>query len=203
MKRIFVFLLAAGGLVAAALPAAAVPVSGNITFGGTFIPTVGGVDTFNLTSATGFDFAPTGAGGVLPVNGTNGLLAVFAGTVGTVTDFAFSPFTPITDFYTVTSGAETLTFDLDSITVENQTATFLSLTGFGVLNMTGFDATPGVFNLTGTTSGINDPTAIFAFSAGSSDPPGAVPEPASGAILGFGILGMTGMYWRRRKNNGA
>jgi hypothetical protein len=201
MRSIFIFLLAAGGLAAAALPASATPITGNITFGGTFIPTVGGVDSANLATATGFDFAPTGPGGVLPVNGTNGNLATFAGATGTITDFTFTPFSPIVDFYTVVSGGETLTFDLESITIEDQTPTFLSMSGTGILNLTGFDPTAGVFNLTGTMSG-NDPTVIFAFSAGSNNV-AAVPEPASGAILGFGMLGLTGMYWRRRKNNGA
>jgi hypothetical protein len=199
MKQIYSLALAAGLLAAAALPAAADPISGNITFGGTFIPTAGGSDTTNLATATGFDFAPIlPSGSNMIVNGANGDLAGFLLAVGTVTNFTFAPFSPVADLYSVTGGGETLTFDLASITVEDQTPTFLSLSGVGTMDLTGYDPTAGIINLTGTMSGL-DPTVIFAFSAGSNN---TVPEPASMAILGAGLLGLTVMY-RRRRNNGA
>jgi hypothetical protein len=81
---------------------------------------------------------------------------------------------------------------LTSVGVVMQNATTLQLSGQGVFNWagTGYSPTPGTFGFKGTGSG-----DTFSFSATQ------VPEPATLALLGAGLLAFAGTLSRRRRRN--
>jgi len=71
-------------------------------------------------------------------------------------------------------------------------ATCLSFTGMGFFTATGFDQTPGTFTF--TTQETNGQTSTT-FSASAISSP--IPEPASLALVGSGLLGAVGLIRRR------
>ena len=150
---------------------------GGFSITGNFLPTIGSPSEItSLGLATGIDFinlfgsAPTpGTAGTFLVNSATGSLAGLVGSLGTIQDFSFAdpsafPSTPLGGFESVGG----LTFDLMNIAVGMQTASVLTLEGWGVFHMAGFDDTAGTFVLTANGLGNS-----FSFSASK-----AVPEPA-------------------------
>jgi hypothetical protein len=130
----------------------------------------------------------------------NGDLAAFANqSGGTIKDLSFTPFSPVDDFYTITVGGMTLSFNLMDIEVVSQNATFLTLVGTGLMHLTGFDPTEGMWNFSGESSNGASPTATFSWSAAASARPSEtlVPEPGAIALLGLGFLGV-GLLRRRK-----
>ena len=153
--------------------ALAVHIDGAITMSGDFAPTGGtGAD---LSDATGMDFL----GDDFQVDGVTGDLATFVsvGDVGFYQDFTFSPLAAPVDPLWAVGGFE---FALGAVSVDFQNATFIILSGTGIISGNGFDPTTGTWNLTGNNSGM-----LFNFSAGSL----AVPEPGSLSLLGLGLIG--------------
>ena len=74
------------------------------------------------------------------------------------------------------------TFDLMSATVVDQTATFLNITGTGILSGNGFDPTEGAWAFTSQNAGGNH--IFFSFSANAA----TVPDGGSAvALLGMGL----------------
>jgi hypothetical protein len=89
------------------------------------------------------------------------------------------------------------TFTLTSVgpaSVQTQNGiSMLTFTGHGYFSMNGFTNTAGTFGFTGNGAG-----GTFSFSA--SNLATAVPEPASAALFGTGLVMLFGLRNRRRKN---
>ena len=205
MRFVSVMLAACATLSPAAAIAASV--TGKISFSG-YDQAVGSTSVVN---ATGLNFANSSGSAVTGSFGTlNGYAAAqgsFAalgacGSItpgcGTIQDIAnFNSSTPISGFLSLTTGGPVVSFDLTNITDINRVASTgaLFLTGRGVINFSGYDATPGTFTL--NTQGSNIVSFSGSIIADAVTPP-AVPEPATWAmmILGMGAVGVT----MRRRN---
>ena len=188
--------------------AEASPITGGFSIVGNFKP-VNGVTgaVSSLGAATGLDFlalfgttsTPGTPGGVLVTQAT-GSLAALTGSMGTIRDFSFAGAgstnfpnlsVPLVNFQSLGG----LTFTLTSIAIQGaQTNSTLSLLGQGILSMAGYTNTTGSFVFTGNGAG-----GTFSFS--SSQAGAQVPEPASLALLGGGLLVCAAVLGRRRRTS--
>lgn len=186
--------------------AEAAPITGGFSILGNFLPVNGqtGAAT-TLGAATGIDFLSL-FGGSTPSPGTAGTVFVnqgsgsFTGMQGsfgmTVTDFSFAgpgsasfPILPVALF--ALPSFNNFTFTLNSVSVGTQNNGTLSLLGQGIFGMTGYSNTAGTFNFTA-----NGAQGTFSFSASNGV---QVPEPASLALLGGGLLVCAAVLGRRRR----
>lgn len=196
MRRITTLMAALAMLAVTSMGALAAPMlNGTIGFTGAFEAENSSGNNVRFPLATQIDFSPQGGGnGIFSVNAfsTSGNFTIFNGQIGSIQDFVFAPFSgPIANFYTVNG----LSFDLSSVAIDTQNNNTLAITGSGTLKLAGFDPTPGSFNFSGQTDGVNR-VGVFTFSAGSAAMP--VPEPASLALFGTALLGL-GMLRRARR----
>jgi hypothetical protein len=180
-------------LFAISLQVNAIPISGEIGMGGSFIAVDSSWVETGTASATGVDFDPN----LFIVGNATGDFAG-VGLFGSITDFQFDPslgvndgfggvaaVTSITDFWTIDS----FSFELTSVSrgFTNDPDSFLVLEGTGIISssVSGLDATLGTWVFTGNTTG----GGSFSWSAGSA---AQVPEPGVLALLGIGLIGFAG-----------
>jgi hypothetical protein len=164
----------------AALPASASFVLGDLTIAGDFVP-IGG-DT--LADATGIDFL----GDDIVVHAASDDFAahgITAGDQGTIFDFEFGTSEATFDLWSIAG----FTFHSNPARTVFQNSYVLILRGSGTVTGNGFLETAGHWNLTANRAG-----TLFNFSAGTS-----VPEPASVALLGIGLLGFGVSRLRRAR----
>jgi hypothetical protein len=165
--------------------AEAVPITGDISFGGTLMPNL------DLESTTVVDFNPQAA---LVTSVAGGLdSTVNVGSSATFKDFQFNPFVPSNPLWTVGG----FSFNLTSVAIAAQTPVTLGLTGAGEVVGNGFDPTPYVWSFSADKSTVGG-RSVVAFSATNLNDVAAIPEPSSLLLLGSGLIGLA---WLRRKRN--
>jgi VPDSG-CTERM motif len=189
-KTILAFL--ATGLLSCALfsqQAQASAIQGNINFAGAVA-----FDTNSLATATRvvtwFDSNGNPGFSSVQAGGTGDFAGILAGTQATMAQpWIFNPSTPTPGLWSVGG----FTFDLLTSTVVTQNATFLNISGTGIVSGNGFDPTAMEWSFTAQSAGGRTRT-IFSFSANGV----AVPDGGSTvALLG---LALTGIEVLRRKS---
>ena len=156
-------------------------IEGNIGFGGSVIPLDDSNVATTLDDAVSLDFMA----GVVTLSTLDfATHAPAFGTPAIFTDFTFAPFSgPIAPLWT----AGGFSFTLNTININTQNASTLSLVGTGLVSGNGFEVTEGTFNFSANPAG-----SAFVFSAGTG-----IPLPGTLALFGLGLLGF-GLF---RKSN--
>jgi hypothetical protein len=179
------------GLLSCALfsqQAEAVQVTGNINFAGSVQ-----YDTQSLATATQvttwFDVAHNASFSNVTGGATGDFAVIAPGTQAAMAQpWIFNPSTATPALWSVAG----FTFDLTSSTIENQTATDLTISGTGIVSGNGFDPTPMNWMFTSQNAGGQN-MQEFSFSGNSNSVPDGGPTVA---LLG---LGLTGVWMIRRK----
>jgi len=156
--------------------AQATPITGMLNIGGTAT-----FDTTSLATAHSATFSDA-----IVLGGNTGDFAGFAiGTPVVMASYTFDPSTITNGLWSVNG----FTFNLLSSTVVTRSATFLSVSGTGIITgPAGFDATPGVWAFTSQNAS-GRPHSTFSFSANTEG--AAVPDGGMTlGLLGAGLMGL-------------
>ena len=176
LSKTLLAIVAAAAGIGLLSSAQATPITGILNIAGT-----ANFNTSSLTTASSATFSD-----VLVLGGNTGDFAGFAvGTPVVMASYTFDPSTITNGLWSVNG----FTFNLLSSTVEMRSATFLSVSGTGIITgPAGFDATPGTWAFTSQNSG-GHPHDTFSFSANTEG--GAVPDSGMTlALLGAGLMGL-------------
>ena len=188
MKLIKTFMTGLAAMVIAggfALSAQANPITGLLNIGGT-----ANFNTPSLATTTGATFSD-----VLVLGGNTGDFAGFAvGTPVVMASYTFDPSTITNGLWSVNG----FTFNLLTSTVVSRSATFLQVSGTGIITgPPGFDPTPGewAFSSQNAKGGPHD---TFSFAANTEA--GAVPDGGMTLVLlGAGLMGLAAFRAKFRK----
>lgn len=168
MKNITKFLAVGAVALGLSSQAMAVPIVGSVSIGAAVGTTVS-VDTTANTVA----FSPQNATNAQLTVGTLDF-SVVQGAIGNYQNFTYSPLTVSNPIWSFTSGANTATFSLSSISFIDESAAGVVLRGTGTATLTGKDASLGSWSFSADNSG----TAFFAWSSTAT-----VPDGGSTALL--------------------
>ena len=177
-------------LWAAPLTASAVPIVGEITFSGDFVPIDGNGMPTGLADATGLDFKDDD----FVVNeSTEDFLAagIVAGAIGFIQDFQFDPLNPAPVSPLWTIGGFQFSLEIVDVVFQMPGLNYLILEGLGTLSGAGFSDTSGTWSLTANGAGI-----LYNFAAGSVAEV-YVPEPGTLGLFAIGLFALA--FMRRRQ----
>ena len=167
--------------------AQAAAIEGNINLAGAVRFNTNSLATASSV-VTWFDSFNNAGFSTVQAGGTSNFAGILAGSQATMAQWAFNPSTPTPGLWSVGG----FTFDLLSSTIVTQNASFLLVTGIGIVSGNGFDPTSMEWSFTTQSAGGNTRT-VFSFSANGV----AVPDGGSAvALLG---LALTGIEVLRRK----
>jgi hypothetical protein len=102
------------------------------------------------------------------------------------------------DFWTISSGGVTYSYNLFSSVIDVQNANQLNLQGTGIASIDGFEDTDSIWFLSATAGGDRATFTLSTLVPPDYQPPSAIPEPATMMLFGLGLLGLAGLG--RKKN---
>ena len=160
------------------------------------LPSIGAGDTLNVVGNATFDGVNvTFAASANLVTGTGAYagLGTCVSCVTVNTPLEYSPFTHLSNLFVASNNGLVATVSLTSqVDPPSVVGNDLSLNDDALLTLTGFAPTLGTLELT-----VNQATGIASGSFSATAQGAELPEPASLAVLGAGVLGLAAARRRR------